>query len=544
MNRFLDLSTRSKLLISFGLPVVLLLLVSATAYRSIKTLQASQNTLYQKDIRDALELLNFRAENNAARAAVLNVFLTRAEAQANWEKEILQRSDTIRATLNALIENNQDEPRFLNRLQELRELSNALENTRRNETLPLLKQGRREEAQAYLTGVQETRFLRSRELSRDLSVEKSKRAEAAIQQTEDLAQYTTNLIFVLGLAALLLSLILAWWLSGLLARPVAEMAQVAEHVATGDLSINLPESQRRDEVGVLGQAFRRMLVGLRLINSEIQEGVNVLAASSSEILAATAQVAAGAVESATAVSQTTATVEQVKQTAQITNDKAKYVSESAGRAAQISSGGRKAVDELIESMTGIRDQMESIGGRIVHLSEHSQAIGDIIMSVDDLAEQTNLLAVNAAIEAAKAGEHGRGFAVVAQEIRSLAEQSKAATSQVRSILTEIQKATAATALAAEQGSRTVEAGFKRSTEAKDAIRQLTDSIAAASHAATQIAASSQQQTIGMEQVALAMGNIRQASQQNASSTKQAEAAARSLYELGQKLKQIVEQYKM
>lgn len=544
MNRFLDLSTRSKLLISFGLPVVLLLLVSATAYRSIKTLQASQNKLYQKDIRDALELLNFRAENNAARAAVLNVFLTRADAQANWEKEILQRSDNIRATLNALIENNQDEPRFLNRLHELRELSNALENTRRNETLPLLKQGRREEAQAFLTGVQETRFLRSRELSRDLSVEKSNRAEASIQQTEELAQYTTNLIFVLGLAALLLSLVLAWWLSGLLARPVAEMAQITERVATGDLSVNLPESQRRDEVGVLGQAFRRMLVGLRLINSEIQEGVNVLAASSSEILAATAQVAAGAVESATAVSQTTATVEQVKQTAQITNDKAKYVSESAGRAAQISSSGRKAVDELIESMTGIRDQMESIGGRIVHLSEHSQAIGDIIMSVDDLAEQTNLLAVNAAIEAAKAGEHGRGFAVVAQEIRSLAEQSKAATSQVRSILTEIQKATAASALAAEQGSRTVEAGFKRSTEAKDAIRQLTDSIAAASHAATQIAASSQQQTIGMEQVALAMGNIRQASQQNASSTKQAEAAARSLYELGQKLKRIVEQYKM
>jgi methyl-accepting chemotaxis protein len=544
MNRFLNLSTRSKLLLSFGLPVLLLLVVSATAYRSIKTLQESQSNLYQKDFRDAQDLLNFRAENNAARAALLNLFVARPQDQAVWSQDLLNRSEQLRRVLNGLIDNNRDEPAFLGHLQELRELSNAMEATRRNEALPLIAQGRRDEAQAFLTGVQEQRFLRTRELSRELSLQKSQRAEAAVHQSEQLAQQTTNLILVLGLAALGLSLALAWWLSGLLARPVAEMAQVAERVATGDLSTNLPESTRRDEVGVLGQAFRRMLIGLRIITSEIQEGVNVLAASSSEILAATAQVAAGAVESATAVSQTTATVEQVKQTAQVTNDKAKYVSESAGRAAQISSGGRKAVDELIESMTGIRDQMESIGARVVHLSENSQVIGDIIMVVDDLAEQTNLLAVNAAIEAAKAGEQGRGFAVVAQEIRNLAEQSKQATAQVRNILSEIQKATAATALAAEQGSRTVDAGFKRSTEAKDAIRQLADSIAAASHAATQIAASSQQQTIGMEQVALAMGNIRQASQQNASSTKQAEVAARSLYELGQKLKQIVEQYKI
>jgi methyl-accepting chemotaxis protein len=544
MNRFLDFSTRSKLLISFGLPVVLLLVVSATSYRSIKTLQESQSNLYQKDIRDALELLNFRAENNAARAAMLSLFVSRTQEQAVLIKDLQDRSERLRTALNTLIDSNRDEPVFLSRLQELRELNNALENTRRNEALPLLAQGRRDEAQVFLTGVQEQRFVRSRELSRELSLDKSNHAETAIKQTELLAEQTKNLIFFLGLVALGLSLLLAWWLSGLLARPVAEMAQIAERVATGDLSPDLPESRRRDEVGVLGQAFRRMLIGLRLITSEIQEGINVLASSSSEILAATAQVAAGAVESATAVSQTTATVEQVKQTAQVTNDKAKYVSESAGRAAQISSGGRKAVDELIESMTSIREQMESIGARIVNLSEHSQVIGDIVMSVDDLAEQTNLLAVNAAIEAAKAGEHGRGFAVVAQEIRNLAEQSKQATSQVRSILTEIQKATAATALAAEQGSRTVEAGFKRSSEAKDAIRQLADSIAAAAHAATQIAASSQQQTIGMEQVALAMGNIRQASQQNASSTKQAEAAARSLYELGQKLKQIVEQYKL
>lgn len=544
MLRFLDFSTRTKLLLSFGLPVLLLLLVSATAYRSIRTLQQEQQRLYEEDFRDAQDLLNFRAENNAARASVLNLLLSTPEKRPDWIKDIRDRTTRLNELMAQMLARSNRESAFTERLRELERLNRELAQTRQSEALPLIIQGNLEQAKQVLITAQEERFNRSRELSRELSLEKSRHAAAAIKDSEHQTQQTTNLIFVLGLTALGLSVGLAWWLSGVLAHPVAQMAQVAERIATGDLRAEVPDDGRRDEVGTLGQAFRRMLLGLRSITSEIQEGVNVLAASASEILASTAQVAAGAVETATAVSQTTATVEQVKQTAQLTSEKSRYVSESSSRAAQISSGGRKAVDELIESMTGIRDQMESIATRVVNLSDHTQAIGDIIMTVDDLAEQTNLLAVNAAIEAAKAGEQGKGFAVVAQEIRNLAEQSKQATAQVRSILTEIQKATAATALAAEQGSRTVDAGFKRSTDAKDAIRQLTDSIAVASQAATQIAASSQQQTIGMEQVVLAMGSIRQASQQNAASTKQAEAAARSLYELGQKLKQIVEQYKI
>src|SRR5690606_7732014 len=126
-------------------------------------------------------------------------------------------------------------------------------------------------------------------------------------------------------------------------------------------------------------------------------------------------------------------------------------------------------------------------------SEQGQAIGEIIAAVNDLAEQSNLLAVNAAIEAAKAGEHGRGFAVVAQEVRSLAEQSKQATAQVRTILQDIQKATTAAVLATEQGSKAVEDGVRQTTEAGEAIAALAEMIDEAAQAATQIAASSQQQ---------------------------------------------------
>jgi len=324
-------------------------------------------------------------------------------------------------------------------------------------------------------------------------------------------------------------------------QTLQDMAGVAKQIAAGDLRARITPQSKQD---VLGNAFATMLENLRRTTGELSEGINVLAASASEILAATTQVAAGAAETGTAIAQTTTTVEEVKQTAQVSSQKAKYVSDSAQKATQIGQAGRKAVDASIDGMKRVQTQMESIAESVVRLSEQSQAIGEIIATVNNLAEQSNLLAVNAAIEAAKAGEQGKGFAVVAQEVKSLAEQSKQATTQVRTILNEIQKATTAAVLATEQGSKAVEAGVNQSTEAGESIRLLTDSITEAAQAATQIAASSQQQLVGTDQVALAMENIKQASAQNVAGTRQTEAAAHNLHELGQKLKQLVVQYQV
>lgn len=320
-----------------------------------------------------------------------------------------------------------------------------------------------------------------------------------------------------------------------------DKAETARLIATGDLTVPVRLQSDRDE---FGQAFAAMVENLREFNRQVSDSIDVLGSSTTAILSGTTQVAAGASQAAAVISQTSVTLDEVKQTAMVSTQKARYVADAAQRAREVSQAGRQSVEETMAGMQQIREQMEMIADSIVRLSEQTQAIGEIIASVNDLSEQTNLLSVNASIEAAKAGEHGVGFSVVAQEVKSLAVQSRQATAQVRNILGEIQKATTNAVLAAEQGAKVVEAGARQSYSAGEAIQRLADSIAESASAASQIAVSAQQQMVGMDQLAQAMGNIRTATTQNMDSTRQAEIAAHQLHELGVRLKSMAGLFKV
>jgi len=280
----------------------------------------------------------------------------------------------------------------------------------------------------------------------------------------------------------------------------------------------------------------------KLNEEQLRQGANVLAASASQIMASLTELLASSTQTASAIAQTSITVEEVKQTASIAEQKAKTVSSSAQQTVHVTQSGEQAVETAIAGLHRIHDQMESIAQSVIKLGEQSQAIGEIITNVSELAEQSNLLAVNAAIEAAKAGEQGRGFTVVAQEVRNLATQSKKATAQVRAILSDIQKATHVAVLVTEQGTKAVETGVQQSIEANQSIRVLSQNVTEAAQAVTQIAASSQQQLVGMDQVATAMGNIKQATTHNIEGTRQIEQAVQQLQGVGKTLQELVEQY--
>lgn len=397
------------------------------------------------------------------------------------------------------------------------------------------------------------------------------------------AQIAIWTIFLGSLTAAAFAALAGFLITRNIAGPLRELTVLAERITVGDLSTELPPTDRKDEVGILTRSFSRMTGSLRTLAGTAEqiavgnlqgkvepqspkdvmgvafarmtenlrsqigglvEGANLLGSASGEIVASTTQLATSASESATAVSETTTTVEEVRQTAQVASQKAKLVSESAQKAAHVTLSGRKAAEEAGAGMERIRQQMEGVAASMMRLSEQNQTIGQIIATVEDLASQSNLLAVNASIEAAKAGEHGKGFSVVALEVKSLAEQSRQATNQVRTILGDVQKATTMAVMATEQGSKAVELGIRQTAAASESIQSLSDSVSEAAQAATQIAASSQQQLVGVDQVVGAMESIKQASAQNLASAKQLETAARNLNDLGQRIKQMVDQYRV
>ena len=294
--------------------------------------------------------------------------------------------------------------------------------------------------------------------------------------------------------------------------------------------------------GTIGSFALLAIIGVliaRGIIVPVRSTIEALSSASAEILAGTTQQAAGMREHSSAVTETVSTVDEVLQTSEQAAQRAQAVSESSQRAAQASHAGRKAVEDSVSAMGTVKEQAGSIAESILTLAEQAQAIGEIIATVNDIAEQTNVLSLNAAIEASRAGEHGKGFSVVANEVKALADQSKKATTQVRQILGEIQKATNAAVMVTEQGSKSVNEAIKTVNEAGTTIRTLADIIAEAVQAAAQIAASAAQQATGMRQIHQAMQNINQVSAQNLAATNQSEQAAKHLSVVGTTLKQLV-----
>jgi methyl-accepting chemotaxis protein len=547
MKWFNNLALTSKFILILGLVLVVLAAAVGLSFQSLYAARSTASELNNEQYAARLNMVTLRANQNWQRDETLEAILTTDLAAQQALKadvtDLGNQNDTIAQSLDVFF---QTDPYvtadFISDWNQAKQLL-AQNTTNRSTIFEDISTGNLVEATQLALGIQKTNVDNTRALLITMTNEENTEISRMLLASSRSIDRSMVLCGILGGLAVLFLILTVIVLTRIVSRPLKDLSVLSTRIGKGDLTAEIRQVSHNDEVGSLFQAFRIMTDNMRTMVKENKESVNLLSSSSAEILAAATQVAASSVETATAVSQTTSTVEEVRQISESSSAKAKAVSDKAEKNTEIAQNGKKAVASLVENMDNIRERVESIAESVVRLSEQGQAIGEIIASVNDIADQSNLLAVNAAIEAAKAGEYGKGFGVVAQEIKGLAEQSRQATTKVRAILLDVQKGTSAAVMATEQGNKAVEIGVKQSQEAGESIRVLTDSVAEAAQTAIQIAASNQQQMAGISQVTSAMENIKQGSAQTAASTKQAEIAARNLNELAQKIKQLMEHYR-
>lgn len=372
------------------------------------------------------------------------------------------------------------------------------------------------------------------------------RRRADVATAVNTAQYVLTIAIVLGvLGALAASLFIA----RSIILPLRHLREGVDRVAGGDLTHQIA-TRAKDETGRLAIAFNAMVTRRKAAEEEaaklarqreqtlerVGEIASQLASSAEELHSTTSSQASGAQEQSAAVAETTAIVEEVVQTSAQAAERAQEVSDMARASAEVGATGQDALDKATATMETARGQANRVAASILSLAEQAQSIGDIIASVDDIAEQSNLLALNAALEAAHAGDRGRGFVVVATEMKSLADQSKAATVQIRRLLGAIQKQSNDAVLMTEASTRSLGDASTAAEGVGTALRTLADAVVNAQQAVAQIAASARQQSGGLQQVNQAMRDVAAVANQSLATTRQVGQAARDLTTLGTTLR--------
>ena len=352
---------------------------------------------------------------------------------------------------------------------------------------------------------------------------------------------TQQAFLTVGMTALVLyALVLLYF--RFLARRLSTMAAFAKRVARGELDEKLGTASR-DEVGQLSRALASVSDNMRGVVGELKQASTSLSSGAHEVFESAGKQAESASRQAASVSEMASTVSELRQIFNQATAKAESVIDLAKKSEESSSGGAAAVLESVDGMRQLRDHVAAIAQTIQGLVQKTDQIDAIIDVVNDLAEQSNVLAINVGIEAARAGEHGRGFAVVAREVSRLAERSKESTSQVRLILQDIERAGRDAVRVIDEGSRRAESGMSVAKAAGTAIERLKEAIGASSQAAMQIAASTRQQSQGIEQIWQATREIDHVANETAAGTHALEAAAANMKALSEGLERIVGRYR-
>ncbi|MGE5315019.1 MAG: methyl-accepting chemotaxis protein [Acidobacteriota bacterium] len=323
--------------------------------------------------------------------------------------------------------------------------------------------------------------------------------------------------------------------------PVKEGSDVLEEMSKGNLTVRMKGEYKgdhriiKDSINLLGESLNTAM-------SDVAEAVAATASASNEISSSTEEMAAGAEEQMQQGAEVSAAVSEMTKTIMETTMNASRAADTAKRSGENAKEGGRVVAETILGMNRIADVVTRSAETVQALGKSSDEIGEIIQVIDDIADQTNLLALNAAIEAARAGEQGRGFAVVADEVRKLAERTTKATKEIAGMIKQIQKDTSSAVESMQQGREEVERGRELADKAGVSLKEIIGGAEQVVDTITQVAAASEEQSSAAEQIGKNIEAITNVTNESASGTQQIARAAEDLNRLTQNLHALLQQF--
>lgn len=352
-----------------------------------------------------------------------------------------------------------------------------------------------------------------------------------------------TIIIVLMIFSAFLGWSIAWFVAKTITTSVNILLNLANRLAEGDLTANIRQ-RSTDEIGQLFGDMRRMLDKFLEIMSKLDGISTALMENSEELSSTTRDLSAGAgdqaqraVQVATAITEMSQTVVDVAQSAQLASNASEKTSSFALR-------GSEVVENVVSEMHAIVDDVKASSESILKLGRSSEQIAEIIVTIEDIADQTNLLALNAAIEAARAGEQGRGFAVVADEVRALAERTTKATKEIGAMIKEIQSDTTKAVASMTENEKEVNDGMRKVEEAKDALEQIVAAAENSMEMIQQIATATEEQSATTSEVSMNVESIANDTKITEDTVNNIELSASRLSEMANGLKETVRWFKV
>ncbi|MDP4116608.1 MAG: methyl-accepting chemotaxis protein [Bacteroidota bacterium] len=329
-----------------------------------------------------------------------------------------------------------------------------------------------------------------------------------------------------------------------LQRNVEKLLIEMEKFASGDLTVSVSLEKSGDNVGKLLDGFNKVVSNFREILVKVSESVQATSSSSAQISSSVEEMSAGAQEQSTQTAEVASSVEEMTQTILETSNHTREVADKSQETAENARAGVAKVFDTKKGMDNIFASTEQTGKIISTLAQKTDQIGEITQVIDDIADQTNLLALNAAIEAARAGEQGRGFAVVADEVRKLAERTTKATKEIADTIKAIQDGVHEANVSMVEATKTVQVGLKLTEEVESSLKKIADDAISVNDLAAQVSASSEEQSKAAEEISRSIDGINTITQESANGVRQIASATEDLNRLTENLYHLVANFKI